>query len=172
LQAKRFFASECEKGIGGPLMTIEDRSRNVNARQAVDLIRSSLPNGELMERFKISAKGFGDLLKQLFEKKLISEEDLTRRGIRFKVLKKDQIAAPKPPSAPAPQSIQPAPRHDDEEEFLDTVALTELLSFKPMEPPPPKKKKVEEEIPPAEEIRIETSDKKSRFSISSIFKKG
>lgn len=154
-------------------MTTDDRSRNVNAKQAVELIRGSTPNGELMERFKISAKGFGDLLKQLFEKKLITEEDLNRRGIRFKVMKKDAIAAaPAQPSSPVPSPVKPlpTPRQDEEEEFLDTLALTELLSFKPQEAPP-KAKKVEEEIPPAEEIRIETSDKKSRFSISSIFKR-
>jgi hypothetical protein len=161
------------------IMSIEDfaamaqppSSRNVSAKEAIEYIRGSMTNLELMERFKISPKGFADLLTQLFEKKLISEDDLARRGIRFKILKKEAVAAQKPePPVIAPQASTPQPLAAVEhpEDFLDTVELTELLSS--FDNPPPKK-----EAPPAnsEETasKDEIAEKKSRFSISGLFKK-
>ncbi len=112
-------------------MTIEKDGRNVNARQAVTLIRSSMTNVELLHRLKISPKGFSDLLSQLFQKKLIGEEDLKRRGLRFKILKKEQIAA-------VPIKPSPASWEDDEYEFPDTVVLTDLLTPLHTDSLPPK----------------------------------
>lgn len=116
-----------------------------------------------MEKFKISPQGFADLIKQLFERRLITEEDLSRRGIRFKIVKKQ---------AP-PQIIPPPPREptEDTEEFLDTITLTELLTFKTPNEPPVQKKQKPEEIPPPEEVAESLSEKKSRFSITGFFKK-
>jgi len=139
-------------------------SRNVNAKEAVEAIRGELSNVELMEQFRISPKGFADLLTQLFEKRLITEEDLAGRGIRFRVVKKKAIPDAMPSATPHPIE------HD--EEFLDTVELTELLASKPPElssapkevkPPPAPRPHVDEAPkPPA---------KKARFSLSSLFKK-
>ena len=145
-------------------MAERQSSRDVNAREAVEAIRGELSNVELMERFKISAQGFADLLKQLFEKRLISEEDLAARGIRFRVLKKEVI--PEPIPIIAPQPIE----HD--EEFLDTVELTELLSFKPGEKPaPPKKPEPPPPPPPPVDEEPRTPSRKGKFSLSSLFKK-
>ncbi len=142
-------------------------SRNVNAREAVEDIRGPLSNGELMEKFKITASGYADLLKQLYMKKLITEEDLTRRGIRFKVVK-PQVE--EKPAEPVPL-IPPRPNFEDEnDEFLDTVTLTELLAFKPEEPPPEKQKAEDRPPPPAEEDPG-PKEKKGKFSISGLFKK-
>jgi hypothetical protein len=147
-------------------MAERQTSRDVSAREAVEAVRSELSNVELMERFKISAQGFADLLRQLFEKRLISEEDLAARGIRFRVVRKEVI--PEPPQVVSPQPIE----HD--EEFLDTVELTELLSFKPgqfesfpkkSEPPPPPPPP-----PPADE-EPKAPAKKGKFSLSKLFKK-
>lgn len=142
-------------------MSGRDSSRNVNAKEALECIRGSMSNADIMEKFRISPLGYADLLKQLYLRKLISEEDMVRRGIRFKVAK-PQTQPEKPreeePVIP-PQSSQYG------EEFLDTVELTELLSFKAVEAP--KEAKEPDEIPsPAE-----SDDKKGRFSISGIFKK-
>jgi hypothetical protein len=151
-------------------MITPETSRNVNAREAIQFIRGPMSNLELMEKFKISPKGFADLLKQLFEKKLITEEDLKRRGIRFKVLKKEESAAPQvettPPPAPSPLMSVEHP-----EEFLDTVELTALLSSFDDPPKPPKQK---EEPPPVVEepaTKEEIAEKKAKFSISGLFRK-
>jgi len=161
-------------------MTAKPTSRDVSAKAAVDAVRGPLSNQELMERFKISPLGFADLLKQLFEKKLISRDDMVRRGIRFKV-KKAQIepepvvqpvAVVAPPRVP---TLAPAPRAD-EEEFLDTVQLTELFtSFKRPSPS-------ESEESPGEDASMlgerpsedpqEPAGKKGKFSIKGLFKKG
>lgn len=145
-------------------MAEQQTSRNVNARDAVEVIRSGLSNAELMERFKISAKGFADLLTQLFEKRLINEEDLAARGIRFRVVKKEVIPGPFPASAPQPI--------EHEEEFLDTVELTELLSFKPAELTPPAKK-ADPSLPPPPPAQVEPKApaKKGKFSLANLFKK-
>jgi hypothetical protein len=157
-------------------MAQPESSRNVNAKQAIEDIRGPMTNLELMEKFKISPKGFADLLTQLFEKRLISEDDLARRGIRFKILKKEEAQPQKSePQAPViePQLVtaQPLVPVEHPEDFLDTVELTELLSS--FDNPPPKKKK--KEAPPAntEESasKEEMAEKKSRFSISGLFKK-
>lgn len=151
-------------------------SRNVNAKQAIEDIRGSMTNLELMEKFKISPKGFADMLTQLFEKKIISEDDLARRGIRFKILKKDEVGPQTMgPQRPEPREIEPqiiAPVPlpvEHPEDFLDTVELTELLSS--FDNPPPSKKQApvadSEEAATKEEI----AEKKSRFSISGLFKK-
>lgn len=147
-----------------------ETSRNVNARDAIQFIRGPMSNLELMEKFKISPKGFADLLRQLFEKKLISEDDLKRRGIRFRVLKKEENATPQveatPPLAPSPLMSVEHP-----EEFLDTVELTALLSSFD-NPPAPQTKK--EEPPPvvAEPAsKEEIAEKKGKFSISGLFRK-
>ena len=113
-------------------MTADEKARNVSARDAVEAIRGPLTNAELLEKFKITPKGFADLLRQLLAHKLITEEDLNQRGIRFKLVKKE-------PEIPTP-SLLPPPPDEMDEEFLDTVTLTELLTFKPDEPTTPRKK--------------------------------
>lgn len=161
-------------------MTAKPTSRDVSAKAAVDAIRGPMSNQELMERFKISPLGFADLLKQLFEKKLISRDDMVRRGIRFRVKKAqiepEPVAAPVAIVAPPPAPVlAPAPR-ENEEEFLDTVQLTELFtSFKP-----PSQSEPEE--PPDEDTSLlgerpseepqESARKKGKFTIKGLFKKG
>jgi hypothetical protein len=140
-------------------MADKTTSRNLNAREAVEHLRGPLTNAQIMEKFKISAQGFADLLKQLFQKRLISEEDLARRGIQFKVLKQAPVMEPASILPPAPTE------HDDE--FLDTVALTEMLGFKGTEAPP----KESTEIPGPEESKADRREKKSKFSLTGLFKK-
>ncbi len=149
-------------------MTKTTTSRELGAKEAIEGIRGPLSNGELMEKFKISPQGFADLIKQLFEKKLVTEDDLSRRGIRFKVVKKlapPQIVPPPPP--------EPKEETEETEEFLDTITLTDMLTFKAPDEPPVGGKSKEEptEIPPPEEVAEELSEKKSRFSITGFFKK-
>jgi hypothetical protein len=149
----------------GP-MTVDDKARNVSARNAVEAIRSPLTNAQILEQFKISPAGFGDLLRQLLAHKLITEEDLNRRGIRIKVVKKE---AEMP--AIATPSLLPPPPDEADEEFLDTVTLTELLTFKPGESGPPGKK--DDEKRHVESSKVESEeDKKSKFSLGGLFKKG
>ena len=147
-------------------MTDTTTSRVLSAKEAVESIRGPLSNARLMEQFKITPQGFADLIKQLFEKKLITEEDLNRRGIRFKVVKKHghpQIIPPPPP--------EPKEETEETEEFLDTITLTELLTFKPPNKQPDHKKEEPTEIPPPEEEAEDLSEKKSKFSITGFFKK-
>jgi hypothetical protein len=143
--------------IEDKIMADKETSRDVSARDAVEAIRSSQSNTEIMKRFRISAQGFADLLRQLFERGLIAEEDLSSRGIRFRVVKKELIAAT--------AQIQGPPPVEEQEDFLDTVELTELLSFKEFSAKPAKKPaaKKEQEAPAA---------KKGRFPFSGLFKKG
>lgn len=147
-------------------MTDPQTSRDVDAREALASIRSTMTNAEVMEKFKITPAGFADLLKQLFTLKLISEEDLVRRGIQFRVVN--------PPAAN--QSVQQMPLvplspNQQDDEFLDTVELTELLSFKPVQQPKPV-----QESEPVEEPEESNRDqgqqaKKGKFGISGLFRK-
>ncbi len=147
-------------------MAETEASRNLSAKVAVECLRSNMSNGELMQKFRISPSGFADLLRQLFEKKLISEQDMARRGIKFKITKKTQ--APEEVSVVRPPTVQR--QEEPEEEFLDTVSLTELLSSGASEPVPSCEE--ENEIEPPEETKTETpSERKSRFSITGLFKK-
>ena len=143
-------------------MTVDDKARNLSAREAVEAIRSPLTNAQILEKFKISPAGFGDLLRQLLSHKLITEDDLNRRGVRFKVKKEAE--------APTP-SLLPPPPDETDEEFLDTVTLTELLTFKPGEPAPPRKKSDEKQHVESRKVESE-EDKKSKFSLGGLFKKG
>jgi hypothetical protein len=155
-----------------PVMTEPVSSRNVNAREALECIRRGMSNAELMARFKISPRGFADLLKQLFENRLINENDLASRGIRFKVVKKEAAPEPAPDKlAGGVAALLPPPEKD--EGFLDTVELTELLSLKmpglserdaEAPPPPPPQLPEEDRDEPKEET-------KGRFSLSALFKK-
>ena len=147
-------------------MTAPQSSRDVNVREALASIRSTMTNAEVMEKFKITPAGFADLLKQLFTHKLISEEDLVRRGIQFRVVTPPAVQEP-----PQPIPLVPHDAYHEGEEFLDTVELTELLSFKSAE-----QSKGEEEAEPDE--RPEEPDqnrpertKKGKFGIGSLFKK-
>ena len=143
-------------------------SRNVSAKEAVVLIRGPLPNKEIMEKFRISPKGFADLLKQLFAKKLISEQDLERRGIQFKVIKKETSPEPDNVTVTTSQpAFAPRPRADDSE-FVDTVTLTEMLSFKGGSDP---SAGGPDEIEGPEEAVTEINGKKGRFTITGLFKK-
>jgi len=148
-------------------MADESTSRDIRAKEAVDAVRSGSSNAELMERFKISAQGLADLLRQLFERKLITEDDLSKRGIRFKVVKKEGL--PEALLSTVPETVKPP------DDFLDTEDLTELLTFKdpadetptkriiiPVPPPPPLEEKAS--VP-------ESAQKKTRFSLSKLFKK-
>jgi hypothetical protein len=152
-------------------MAPPESSRNVNAKEAIEYIRGPMTNLELMEKLKISPKGFADLLTQLFEKKLISEDDLQRRGIRFKILKKEEVARQKAEQrviAPQISTPKPLAAVQHPEDFLDTVELTELLSSFDNPPPDKNKAPVDSEEPATKE---EIAEKKSRFSISGLFKK-
>mgnify|MGYP003884352893 CR=1 FL=1 len=150
-------------------MAQTERSRNVNAKEAVECIRGPMTNGELMEKFKISPKGFADLLKQLFEHKLITAEDLSRRGIKFKLVRKE-LAEEK-----VGQPVMVPVNHP--EDFLDTVELTELLSLKPpaqVEQAHTKSLNQNSTDLPnnANNADIDgTSEKKSKFSLTGFFKK-
>jgi len=145
-------------------MTETTTSRVLGAKEAIESIRGPLSNGQIMEQFKISPQGFADLVKQLFEKRLITEDDLNRRGIRFKVVRKQappQIIPPPPPPEPS----------EETEEFLDTITLTDMLTFKVPDEQPAQETEEPTEIPPPEEEAEELSEKKSRFSITGFFKK-
>jgi hypothetical protein len=142
--------------------------RDVSAREAIECIRGSMTNGEVMERFKISLAGYADLLKQLFVRRLITEEDLNRRGIRVRAVTTQSAEEP-PEQVPVP--IKPAGHEDEYEEFLDTLTLTELLTFKPKFAPE------EDEEPaghkgaaPVEDNPAE-SDKKGGFTASGLHRK-
>jgi len=147
-------------------MTVDDKARNVSARDAVEAIRGPLTNAQILEKFKISPKGLGDLLRQLLAHKLITEEDLNQRGIRFKVVKKETEI----PAIPTP-SLLPPPPDETDDEFLDTVTLTELLTFKPGESTPPGKKSDEKRHVASPKVEPE-EEKKSKFSLGGLFKKG
>ena len=143
---------------------MDDKARNVSARNAVEAIRGPMTNAQILEKFKISPSGFGDLLRQLLVHKLITEEDLNHRGIRFKVKKEAEIPTP---------SLLPPPPDEADEEFLDTVTLTELLTFKPGESAPPGKKSDEKSHVEISKIEPDDEeDKKGRFSLGGLFKKG
>ena len=144
-------------------MTSDEKARNVSAREAVEAIRSPLTNAQLLEKFKITPQGFGDLLRQLISHKLLTEEDLNKRGIRFKLVKKE-------PEIPTPALLPPPPDEMDEE-FLDTVTLTELLTFKPDEPTTPLKKREEKTHTEVTDAKV-SEEKKSKFSLGGLFKKG
>ncbi len=143
-------------------MTSDEKTRDVSARDAVEAIRGPMTNAELLELFKITPKGLGDLLRQLLAHKLITQHDLNQRGIRLKVMKKE-------PQIPTP-AILPPPPDETAEEFLDTVTLTELLTFKPQEPTP--RKKAEKKEDPEDSKSKGAEEKKSKFSLGGLFKKG
>jgi len=139
-------------------------SRNINAKDAVSHIRGPLSNAQIMEQFKISVHGFADLLKQLFEKGLISQEDLAKRGIRFKVLRKDEKLT-RPPVILAP------PPNEDDEEFVDTVTLTEMLTFKEFGAAPDKAKVKDDDSKRKQEPEPGSEEKKAKFTLTGLFKK-
>lgn len=146
-------------------------SRDVSAKEALECIRGPMTNAQIMERFKITPAGYADLLRQLFVKKLISEGDLLRRGIQFKVVE--------PPGAGRPGvSVPVIPResYENDEEFLDTVELTELLSFKPRVPKPKSGEESERESTETKQgkgrdtSRAEES-KRGKLGVSTLFKR-
>jgi hypothetical protein len=153
-----------------------NQTKDVSAKAAVDCIRSEMSNAEVMKRFQINTKGYVDLLRQLILAKLITEDDLTRRGIRMKVLSPAQ-----PPSSPKPIPIQqvvttgPVTPADDGDQFLDTAALVDLLSFGGSG----KRKSANSSSASAEELKEESKEEpeadvtpsKSRFSLTGLFKK-
>ncbi len=154
-------------------MAEKGTSRDVSAKRAVEIIKGPASNSEVMGLFRISAAGFADLLRQLYEKKLISEEDLKKRGVRFKLKRKQIEPESKPPAEkpkPVPELMPPPPRPDDEE-FVDTVTLTEMLTFKgPGQVAHETEVQTAEIEPPDEEP--DPKAKKGKFSITGLFKRG
>jgi len=143
--------------------------RDINAKEALECIRGPMTNAEVMTRFKITPLGYADLLKQLYMKKLITDEDLVRRGIRFRTLKKKEAPPPE-------QFVQLAHTQDsiqEDEQFLDTQALTDLLSLKPpVGSRGMSKKESEKTSPPKEEEQeAEPPADKNKFSITGFFKR-
>jgi hypothetical protein len=150
-------------------MADKGTTRQVSAREALACIRRGMSNVEVMKKFKLSPQGYADLLRQLFQNKLITEEDLERRGIGFKVIKKKLEPEPLArPYADVPQAAA------DDDDFLDTLILTELLTFKPTAQPasaPAKPGRPEPQRPQVEEEDQNNADKKKKFNISGFFKK-
>lgn len=145
-------------------MAAKQGSRDVSARAAVEMLKGSVSNQQIMEHFRITPQGFADLVKQLYEKKLVSEDDLARRGIKFKRAKKSEPPKPVPLAAPPPRP--------DDEEFVDTVTLTEMLSFGGMGGSKKEEAAKSEEIaPPAPAEDDDDQEKKAKFTLSGLFKK-
>ena len=137
-----------------------NRSTPVDAKEAIACIKGPMSNEELMERFKITPLGFTDLLTQLLKHKLISEEDLERRDIRVTYREE---------KGEAPQMVADTSDLEDEG-FLDTATLTDILTFKPDTEPPREQERPEKPRQQVEE-EPDQSEKKSRFSISGLFRK-
>jgi hypothetical protein len=136
-------------------------TREVNAKEALKCIRGSMSNGEVMAKFKITPAGYADLLRQLYAHNLITQEDLKRRGITFKSSKKTKESAEQVTHAPPPPVTE-------DDEFLDTVALTQLLTLKPMKNAGPRTQEIK--AAEADESQ-EEAEGKSKFRLKGIFKK-
>jgi hypothetical protein len=145
-------------------MAQPEPSRDVSAKVAVECIRSSMSNRDIMEKFQISSKGFADLLKKLLQKKLITEQDLANRGINLKFTKKPAAPAKGPKQVPI---LAPKPVEGDTE-FLDTVTLTEMLSSSRLSGPPAGKEKSTADTGNEED---NAGDKKSKGRLTGLFKK-
>lgn len=144
-------------------------TRQVSAREALACIRRGMSNVEVMKKFKLSPQGYADLLRQLFQNKLITEEDLERRGIGFKVIKKK--LEPEPLARPC---VPVPPAAADDDDFLDTLILTDLLTFKSAgqsASAPTKPRQPQPEHPQEKEEDQNNADKKKKFTISGFFKK-
>ncbi|WP_157212259.1 hypothetical protein [Desulfomonile tiedjei] len=148
-------------------MTQETSSRDVGARAAIEAIRGPMTNAEIMARFKISALGFADLIRQLYERKLISESDMARRGLKYRI-KKPVEKPPEPAPPPAPK-----PRIESEDgEFLDTIELAGMFTaFQPAPSDTPAAPKVERKDEPPQSPEEVATEKRSKFSITGMFKK-
>jgi len=109
-------------------MTRTKTTKTVSAREAVECIRGPMTNAEVMARFGVNTTGFADLLTQLLLNKLITQEDLGRRGIRFRTRKKKEPA----------RRIAPVDScsKEDLETVLDISVMTEVLALKPLPEPP------------------------------------
>lgn len=147
--------------------------KDVSAKAAVDCIRSDMSNAEVMKRFQINTKGYVDLLRQLVLAKLITEEDLTRRGIRVRIISATQQAAVTQPIKPQQVvAVAPVMTSDEQEGFLDTAALVDLLAGNA---PSARRNKKSIDPEPEEEIKEESvtdsTPSKSRFSLTGLFKK-
>ncbi|MEJ2717881.1 MAG: hypothetical protein P8182_12185 [Deltaproteobacteria bacterium] len=143
-------------------MAANDRSTPVDAKEAIACVKGPMSNEEIMARFKISPLGYMDLLTQLLKHKLISEDDLARRGIRVSY-------RPRKAEPEAPQMVADTSDLEDES-FLDTATLTDILTFKPDTEPPPPKQPAPKPRQPVEEEPNE-SKKKGRFRLSGFFRK-
>jgi hypothetical protein len=96
-------------------------SRRVNVRKALNAVKSSASNSELKRAFGISEKGLEDLMIQLYDRELLTEDDLERRGVDVSTLRalKDLGSGIVPDET--------VPEEDAPKQFLDTVCLTDLL---------------------------------------------
>lgn len=92
----------------------------VKISEALEAIRSSATNSEIMERFGIARKGLDDIMGLLFRRNLITVDDLERRGFD---------AVPLVTTADMTAQLVNAPPGDAEDtpEFPDTVELVEML---------------------------------------------
>jgi hypothetical protein len=105
-------------------MPEKPKATPVNGRLAVQYIRSSMSNAEIMEKFNITAKGFADLLTQLVMRNALTQHDLEKRGIRFRT-KKRKLRKKRPADVPAYLS-------SDVETVMDIAVVTEVLAYKPL----------------------------------------
>jgi hypothetical protein len=152
-------------------MTDTTETKEVNAREALKCIRGSMSNGEVMAKFKISPAGYADLLRQLYEHNLITEDDLKRRGIAYKSQKKADAGAERPvpvQAVPAEQITQAPPAESADEGFLDTLALTEMLARNPADE---LDDEPEADKPSSPEEPDEETKKKGKFGLKGFFKK-
>ncbi len=96
-------------------------SRRVNVRKALGAVKSSATNSELKRAFGISDKGLEDLMIQLYDRELMTEDDLERRGVDVSTLRAlKELGAGLVPDETVPEEEAP-------KQFLDTVCLTDLL---------------------------------------------
>jgi hypothetical protein len=131
-----------------------DGSRNISAKEAIELIRSPLSNAEVMKKFRITTKGFADLLTQLLVQGLITPDDLDRRGVKYKVQRKSYPEEVSPEAKPSlhtssevvmdisvgPSMLGGSTKEqaplDQQEVIFDSSVITEVVTLQPMDQPP------------------------------------
>ncbi len=101
-------------------MSDNKRPAAVKISEALEAIRSSATNADIMERFGITRKGLEDIMGLLFRRNLITVDDLERRGFDAVPLVTTEDMTAQLVNVPPGEAEEPP-------EFPNTVELVEML---------------------------------------------
>lgn len=129
-----------------PALQLQPKKRQVNAREVAGDILSGMTDAQLMEKYKLTAKGLHSVFQKLIAAKVIKPSQIVRRSLAYdetvaielsRIIPLEKPAAAAPPPAPKPKATKLPEPPKPPKPTAPTAAASPIIPPQPAAPAPP-----------------------------------